>query len=388
MPPPLHGRTRPALARLAPATHGGPTSEVGHQATRIDFSSSVNAYGPAPIVVAAARAAPLDAYPDPTARGAREAAAARWSRPIEEILFGAGTAELIYATAFALIRPGDTVLIPRPAFAEYGRATLLAGGQPCRPARVPVTASGPTIASEFIRAVYTYRPSVAFLATPTNPIGTALTHADISRVAEACALTGTLLVLDQAYDAFAAEPLGVPALGGHPAVVHLASMTKDHALAGVRVGFAIGPVSVVAAIDRVRPPWSTSAIAQAAAIAALSDSAAAHVAATVPRLRASAALLRACCAQHGLPVAPSATHYMAIDVTVIGGAVRGRARLRAELGLGVRDCTSFGLPRHIRVAARTDAETQVLADALITIKGSHTHATHSEVYRGDGQSTH
>lgn len=160
-----------------------------------------------------------------------------------------------------------------------------------------------------------------------------------------------MLVLDQAYDAFTSEPLGTPALPGHPHVLHLRSLTKDHALAGVRVGFAIGPAETIDAMNRVRVPWMVSAPAQAAAIAALTDEADVHVCRTIALLRESAAHLWSWCDQAGIERVSSDTHY---------GILRARAR-----GIMVRDCTSFGLPGWIRVAVRTQPENAVLRRGLV-----------------------
>ena len=307
---------------------------------RGSFAVCVNAYGPAPNVRLAVLSASIDDYPDIRCIAPREAASARWNRPIGEIACGAGTAELIHALVAALIQPGDSVVIPRPAFAEYGRAALLAGARVHRP-----------IGDDVIAAIRAHRPRLAFLAAPTSPMGTAIERATVHSIADACAECGTLLVLDQAYDAFTSEPLGTPALPGHPAVLHLRSLTKDHALAGIRVGFAIGPSTIVTAMDRVRVPWMVSAPAQAAAVAALTDEAEAHVCHTIALLRESAAHLWAWCDQVGIERKPSDTHY---------GILRARAR-----GIMVRDCTSFGLPGWIRVAVRTQPENAVLRRGLV-----------------------
>jgi histidinol-phosphate/aromatic aminotransferase/cobyric acid decarboxylase-like protein len=144
-------------------------------------------------------------------------------------------------------------------------------------------------------------------------------------------------------------------------VLHLRSLTKDHALAGLRAGFAIGPPPVIAALEHVRVPWAASRVAQAAAVAALSDAAAAHVADTMMRLRAEAAALAEWCTTRGMGSVPSDTHYVLLDV---GDATAARAALRAGSGIAVRDCRSFGLPAHIRVAARTPSENTALRAAL------------------------
>ncbi|HZS57868.1 MAG TPA: histidinol-phosphate transaminase [Gemmatimonadaceae bacterium] len=296
----------------------------------------MNAYGPAPNVRVAIMAASVEAYPDIRCMAPREAAAVRWNRPVSEIACGAGTAELIHALVTALIRPGDGVLIPRPAFAEYGRAALLAGARIHRAKH-----------DDMIAAIRRHQPKLAFIASPTSPTGAPIAREIVS----ACAETGALVVLDQAYDAFTSEPLGTPALPGHPNVLHLRSLTKDHALAGVRVGFAIGPAATIEAMNRVRVPWMVSAPAQAAAIAALTDEAEAHVCRTIALLRESAAGLWAWCDQVGIERVPSDTHY---------GIIRTRAR-----GIMVRDCTSFGLPGWIRVAVRTQPENAVLRRGLV-----------------------
>jgi histidinol-phosphate/aromatic aminotransferase/cobyric acid decarboxylase-like protein len=307
---------------------------------RGSFAVCVNAYGPAPNVRQAVLAASIDDYPDIRCTAAREAAATRWARPVEEIACGAGTAELIHALVTALIRPGDRVLIPRPAFAEYGRASLLAGARILRAKNDGI-----------IDAIRQHQPRLAFVAAPTSPSGTPIARDALCLIADTCAETGTLLVLDQAYDAFTSEPLGTPALPGHASVLHLRSLTKDHALAGIRVGFAIGPAATVEAMNRVRVPWMVSAPAQAAAIAALTDEAEAHVCRTIALLRESAANLWAWCDGVGIERVPSDTHY---------GIMRARAR-----GIMVRDCTSFGLPGWIRVAVRTQPENAVLRRGLV-----------------------
>jgi histidinol-phosphate aminotransferase len=181
-------------------------------------------------------------------------------------------------------------------------------------------------------------------------------------VADACAETGALLVLDQSYDAFLAEPLGTPALPGHPAVLCVRSITKDHALAGVRVAFAVGPGEVVRALEAARVPWAASSLAQAAAVAALSREGEEHLRHTLPRLRAERERLERAFARSRIRTRATATYFLLAEV---GDATRFTAALRRRDAIAVRDCSSFGLPRHIRVAARMPRENDALIGAEI-----------------------
>ncbi|MBV9775084.1 MAG: histidinol-phosphate aminotransferase family protein [Gemmatimonadetes bacterium] len=353
-------RPRPEVLSTPPAVHGGPAGAADEAApVRLDFSVSLNAWGTARPVREAILSAHLDTYPDPEALAARRAAGARWNRPVEEVAFGAGSAELIHALCFAFVRPGDTALIPSPTFGEYARAVSLCGGRVLQGIARPPTFALETDA--IAAAVVQHRPRLVFLCAPNTPTGQPFARDELRQVADACAAAGTLLVLDQSYDAFMREPLGTPALPGHPAVLHLRSITKEHALAGVRAGFALGPAALIGAVERVRPPWPTSSAAQAAAVATLSDAGLAHLGETLPRLRAERERLESAFARLRLPTVRSATHYL---LAAVGDAAPLARRLRGEHGIRVRDCTSFGLPGHVRVAARTPGENSQLIAAL------------------------
>lgn len=349
------------------ATHGGRLdwNDVAGAAlvVRHDFSVCLNAFGPPPVVVRAIRHSRPCEYPDPYCRAPRAAAAARWGRPVDELAFGAGAAELIHAVCFAFLRPGDKVLVDAPAFGEYARAAALCGAR-TQPVDAPIDVAGDVRFRTMIDAVRRTGPRLVFCAAPTSPFGAAIGRDALGELAGACGAVGALLVLDQAYDAFAAPPLGTPALPGHPAVLHLRSMTKEYALAGVRAAFAIGPAVVVDAIERVRVPWSASSAAQAAAVAALSDNGAAYAVRTVAALRREAVRLTAAFRHRGCDVRRSTTHFF---VARVGNAPRVRSALLEGAGILVRDCSSFGLPEWIRVAARTAPENDALLVALRTL---------------------
>jgi histidinol-phosphate/aromatic aminotransferase/cobyric acid decarboxylase-like protein len=180
-------------------------------------------------------------------------------------------------------------------------------------------------------------------------------------VADACAAADTLLVLDQSFDAFLREPLGTPALPGHAAVVHLRSISADHAVPGVRAAFAVAPPHVAAAVQRVQAPWAASAAAQAAGAAAMTTEAQDYVASTVPRLRFERELLEASLARLRFPVVRSATHFL---LAAVGDGARLARTLEDAHHLRVRDCTAFGLPGHVRIAARTPEQNNRLVRAL------------------------
>lgn len=351
---------RPEILAAPEAVHGGPRGSLDRRSpVRLDFSASLNAWGPAPEVLAAVRAAPVDGYPDPECLAPRLAAAERWARPLEEIAFGAGAAELLYALCFAYLRPGDAVVVPGPSFGEYARSAALCGA-----VVEEVRGRGDAFRLDAARIADTIRrlrPRLAFLCSPNNPTGQAFSRDEARRVADACAETGALLVLDQSYDAFVERPLGTPALPGHPAVVAVRSITKDHALAGVRAAFAAGPAAVIGAMERARIPWAASSAAQAAAVAAVAEAGDAHLRATLPRLRAERERLERELRRLGISSVPTATHFLLMEV---GDAARLTGALRQRHGIAVRDCTSFRLPRHVRVAARTPAENDALLLAL------------------------
>ncbi|MGV3709745.1 MAG: pyridoxal phosphate-dependent aminotransferase [Gemmatimonas sp.] len=357
---------REEVARTALVEHGGRFASLENPPlTRdiLDFSTCLNAYGPAPAVVNAVRNARIDEYPDRFSRAARHAAAYRWDRPVGEIVFGAGAAELIQSICFAYINRGDSVVVAEPAFGEYARAARLCGADVHAARTVP---GNDEIAlwdgvMHAISNVLRTSARLLFLASPTSPSGGQYHAQMLQLLADTCKKCDCLLVLDQSYDGFVEHPAGTPALGGHSHVVHLRSMTKDHALAGVRVAYAVAPEHIAQDIERARVPWSSSTTAQAAAVACMSDSAMDHARSTTRELRTHAQCIASHCETLNLPVVASATHYLLIEC---GNAAQARAHLASHHGILVRDGSSFGLRDHIRVAARTPAENVLLIDAL------------------------
>jgi histidinol-phosphate/aromatic aminotransferase/cobyric acid decarboxylase-like protein len=147
---------------------------------------------------------------------------------------------------------------------------------------------------------------------------------------------------------------------GHANLLVLRSMTKDYALAGLRLGYAAGDERLIQALASVRPAWNVNALAQAAGLAALNDEA--HQQATLAQLQQEKHFLLAGLSALGFTPVPSKTQFFLIPVPARNATVF-RQNLLPQ-GILVRDCTSFGLPSYIRISPRTREENLRLLEAL------------------------
>jgi L-threonine-O-3-phosphate decarboxylase len=324
----------------------------------LDFSVNGNPYGASPRVREAIASVPLERYPDREALALRRVLASHLDVPLESIMAGNGSVELLWLVALAFVRPDDAVLIVGPTFGEYLRAATLMGAQihfwSARPEE------GFRVDPEAVlRTLQRLRPRLVFVCNPNNPTGTLLAVEAIAAWAKA--LPQALLVVDEAYLPFAA---GAPsALTTQAAnLLVLRSMTKAHALAGVRLGYAIGHPAVIRALATVCPPWNVNALAQAAGLAALADQT--HLRQSLAQLAPAKTALVQGLQALGLAPLPSATHFFLMQVAQ-ATALR-QALLR--YGILVRDCTSFGLPEYIRVATRRPEENARLLAALARVR--------------------
>lgn len=145
-------------------------------------------------------------------------------------------------------------------------------------------------------------------------------------------------------------------------LVVLRSLTKAWGLAGLRLGYALADVNLADPLRAGKPPWNVNACAQAAGVATLDDPQRHADALTL--LRDGQAQLTAGLRSAGWNVLPSAAGFFLIEV---GDAAAARRRLLYH-GCLVRDCTSFGLPEHVRVSPRLPAENDWLLEAFATLR--------------------
>ena len=339
--------------------HGGPiASELAAlglaAADVIDFSVNVNPYGPAPAVAAAARAADVSRYPDPRAEAVRAALAARWRVDPDGVLFAHGAAELLWDLARHVARAGRRALVVEPAFSEF-RVALAAAGVEAVEWRADVEHGLSVDLDAVSERLARSGAGAAYLAAPTSPAGAPVPAADVARLARAH--PGVLLVLDESFlalsDRHADADVPLPSN-----VARVRSLTKEHAIPGLRLGYLLADPGLVAALDAARPAWSTSAPAQAAALATLAEER--FVAESRARLACDRDALRFGLARLGLEALPSVAPYLVFHA---GDAAALRRRLLARRVL-VRDCASFGLPGLVRVAARPARDREVLLASL------------------------
>jgi histidinol-phosphate aminotransferase len=320
-------------------------------ASLIDFSTNVNPFGPSPRAIAALRAIDPSPYPDRDALDLRMSLSRANAMPLDNVMAGNGTAELIWLAAHAFLRTGDTVVIIGPTFGEYERAARANGANV-----IPFCAVPPLFqldVDDLVACIQKHLPRLVFLCNPNNPTGLYLEDSDVRRIAQTC--TGGFLVLDEAYRSFVApSPFG-PLPTSNTLV--LRSMTKDFALAGLRLGYALGPPALLDVMRAIQPPWSVSSAAQAAGLASLYDLG--HLYRTLELTRQSMLALRAALSALGVYILPGKLHYTLIDV---GYAAAWRKQLMAS-GCLVRDCSSFGLTRYVRVSTRSTEENHRLVQA-------------------------
>jgi histidinol-phosphate aminotransferase len=235
----------------------------------IKLASNEVPYGPLPGVVEAIAEAAANAhrYPDMAVVALRESLATRLGVSPDRIATGCGSVGLCEHLATVTCRDGDEIVFSWRSFEAY---PIIAASAAAVSVRVPNTTDHGHDLSAMAAAV-TDRTRLVLVCNPNNPTGT------VAREAELTAFLNDvpediLVVIDEAYREFVTDPDvpdGAAVYGDRPNVVVLRTMSKAWGLAGLRVGYLVAQPSVAGAVRKVVTPFSTSGVAQAAALAAL-----------------------------------------------------------------------------------------------------------------------
>lgn len=259
---------RPNVAEIPPYVAGKPPT-VRPGMTSYKLSSNENPYPPLPGVIEAVEAgvAAMNRYPDMGSAALYEALAQRFGVPAEHLSVATGSVGLIYQLVQAFCDPGDEVVFAWRSFEAYPIAVTAAAATAIR---VPVTADGRHDLDAMAAAI-TDRTKIVLVCTPNNPTGPAVSQSELDAFL-ARVPSHVLVVVDEAYVEFVrmADPVdGIATYRRHENVVVTRTFSKAYGLAGFRVGYAVAPAPIAAALRAVSLPFGVSSVAQAAAIASL-----------------------------------------------------------------------------------------------------------------------
>lgn len=296
-------------ARLADSRllHLKPFRPVEPPPTTLRLGFNENPLGPSPLAVEAARLAlaRIGRYPDDGGRGLKAALSAKLNLSPENFVLGNGASELLELIARAFVAPGDEIVFADPSFPMY-RGLGAACGAKC--VAVPLHEHAHDLPA--MAAAVTRRTKLIFVTNPNNPTGTLLGQAEIEHFVRLLP-EDVLVVFDEAYIE-CLEPGAVdtlPLLSRKTAVVR--TFSKMRGLAGLRVGYAAADPRLCEVLEKLRRPFNTNAVAQAAAVAALEDEG--HLERTRETVHAGRAYLYRRLTELGLKYVPSVTNFVFVD---------------------------------------------------------------------------
>jgi histidinol-phosphate aminotransferase len=335
--------------------------EQPRMAELIKLNTNENPIGPSPRVLEAIRGETTDSlrlYPDPQATALRTALAAYHQVQPEQVFVGNGSDEVLAHAFVALLKHDAPLLFPDITYSFYPVYCRLFGIS-CE--------TVPLDAAMQIRVADYRRPAGALiLPNPNAPTGIALSRAEIATLLDEH--PDAPVVIDEAYVDFGAET-AIPLVGSHPNLLVVQTMSKSRALAGLRVGYAIGDAALIEALTRVKDSFNSyplGRLAQAGAIAALEDEAwfqAARARVIEGRERMTRGLVRL-----GFDVLPSSANFVfARHPAREGAALAAALRQRAVI---VRHFAAPRISDYLRITVGTDGQIDRLLSVLSAILGS------------------
>lgn len=330
----------------------------------IKMASNENPFGPSPKAIVAMQAALAESnfYPDNDASELRQKLAELHQVQPEQIVPTAGSTALLGIMARTLLSPGLNAVTSQLSFIVYPIATQAAGGTLIQ---VPMRNHGYDL--DAVAAAVDRNTRIIYLSNPNNPTGTLVAANEVDRFVDRLP-DHVITILDEAYSDFAqyfADTRGVDYSHGLDyvkqgrKVVVLRTFSKAHGLAGIRVGYGIGPAELMSYFARMRTTFSVSVVAQAAAVAALEDQA--HIRKALENNAEQAGRLMQGLAEFGYRVVPTWANFLYCELGEDAAAVA--KRLLAE-GIIVRPLGPWGAPTAIRITIGTPEQNEIFLKAF------------------------
>ena len=355
-----------AVREIAPYVIGKPIDELARELGVTDIvklASNENPLGPSARARAAMQAALQDIwlYPDGNGHDLKTALAA-WHRvDAAQVTLGNGSNDLLVLLAEAFLTPGTNAVYSQYAFAIYGIVVQATGGG----AKVAAAhaADHPMAFGHDLQAMAAAVDAdtrLVYIANPNNPTGTWNTAPELRKFLDRVPATA-IVVLDEAYHEYSRSvdcPDGAELLAAYPNLVVLRTFSKAHALAGVRVGYALSHPEVADLLNRVRQPFNVGIPGLVGATAAVGDAEQVRRAQQLVS-EGSAQLYRALPAM-GVKLYRSAGNFVLADVGNGNAVYEGLLRE----GVIVRPVAGYGLPRCVRITIGTAGQNERLIAAL------------------------
>ncbi|RYG62794.1 histidinol-phosphate transaminase [bacterium] len=345
---------RQSVLKLKPYVPGKPIGEVKRELglpddfSIIKLASNENVLGPSPKAVVAMQEAAGDVwlYPDDTCFELKNALASHYGLSSDHFILGNGSDEILHFLALAFLdrERGDEVVFADPSFVQYKAAAMIAD---CTYISVPLDADMrhdlPAMKAEINE-----RTRLVFVCNPNNPTGTTITKAEFEEFLEGLP-SHVLVVLDEAYVEYVDvdSPSALDYLDSHN-VIGLRTFSKAYALAGTRIGYAIGRPEIIGFLQKVRGPFNVNTLAQVGALAGLADQE--HIENSVAVNAAGREQLQSAFQEMGLRYVPSQANFVLVD---IGIDAAGSFNELLKRGVIVRTGTPFGLSSWLRVTVGT-----------------------------------
>jgi len=359
-------KTDPRLTPLAaslPASVPFVGPETQERKRKAPFSARLGAnestFGPSPKALDAMTSAAPEAwmYGDPENYDLREALAAHHDVDIDEIVVGQGIDGLLGNLVRLMVTQDTPVVTSAGAYPTFNYHVTGYGGT-LHTVNYTADFEDPDHLLAKARSV---GAKLIYLSNPDNPMGTCHSADTVQRMIESMP-QDCLLVLDEAYIELAPQGTAPPLNPKDKRVIRMRTFSKAYGLAGARIGYAIGHSDLIAAFNRVRDHFGVSRISQAAALAALQDSA--HLTNVQIETDQAREALYQIAEDNGLAYIPSATNFVTIDCGKDGDFARKVLKALVEDGIFVRMPFVAPQDRCIRISCSSPSDMALVATAL------------------------
>lgn len=348
------------LRDLVPYEPGKPIEEVARERGLkpediIKLASNENPLGPSPKALAAMAEACKEThiYPDGGSYKLRNAIASKFGLDMSNVILGCGSNEVIEFIGHAFLKEGDNVITAEHAFLVYKLMAKVFGAE-----TIEVPDPGYVHDLDAMAAAVTPRTKEIFIANPNNPTGTLVTQEQIDRFMDKVP-ENVVVVFDEAYYEFLDNPpdtLKYVREGRN--VIVLRTFSKIQGLAGLRIGYGLGPAELINVLQRTRQPFNINSIAQAGALAGLLDDE--HQAKTKRITDEGRTYLQTQFGEMGLEYIPSYANFVLVKV----GDGNEVFRKMMDKGVIVRAMAAYKLPEWVRISIGTMEQNQRCIEVL------------------------